>query len=383
MIKSLVVIAAIFIAVPDVYIPLSSTKLRIDDLAIYTLGLFWLFKGESITRNYYGLWMLNIFAVFSYLINTLVLTGAIVDSYYIFRCFGSIPYLYVLMIIIRKSYLFETYTHFFFITAIIFLSTLLWNYSRIDFSLISKSAHFKRSISMSSINPNALGNLSIIIGGVNLYVWSLNKFTRNLLVGLLTLMVPFFVFARGASIGVIGALSFYYIMNSRKNRFFRFSIVVMALTTIWIVLLQTENQIILSAIDIDINSGKGFSGRYDVWNVALELFKLRPVLGNGFLSSNWAFHNLITSTKGGVAHNLYLTLLLECGIIGFLFFFGVLFRLVLRAWNSYNIKQSILSISLIFGMLLYNVSAQDFYFTKHFYLLLLPLLHSISYAKEN
>jgi O-antigen ligase len=57
----------------------------------------------------------------------------------------------------------------------------------------------------------------------------------------------------------------------------------------------------------------GFSGRYEMWETALDYFWKRPILGYGFRTSGNAF--------GGV-HSAYLKILLEAGFVGGFFILG-------------------------------------------------------------
>lgn len=61
------------------------------------------------------------------------------------------------------------------------------------------------------------------------------------------------------------------------------------------------------------------SGRDEIWSVAVDLIQYNPLFGYGFYSfSNWGFDN-------GTLHNAFLDLLYKFGLIGFAFYFFIIF----------------------------------------------------------
>ncbi|WP_411701472.1 glycosyltransferase [Conyzicola sp.] len=60
------------------------------------------------------------------------------------------------------------------------------------------------------------------------------------------------------------------------------------------------------------------SGRFEIWAELLRIWEQRPVLGTGYRTIE-----LLPSSDGFTAHNIYLSILVELGAIGLLIFLGV------------------------------------------------------------
>jgi O-antigen ligase len=70
------------------------------------------------------------------------------------------------------------------------------------------------------------------------------------------------------------------------------------------------------------------SGRFSLWGHALDLIEMRPIFGGG------ADSYVALSGEGVHAHNVFLSVLAELGIVGGLLFARVLFKLVSDYLNS-------------------------------------------------
>src|SRR5699024_7296327 len=62
------------------------------------------------------------------------------------------------------------------------------------------------------------------------------------------------------------------------------------------------------------------SGRTILYEKALNLFYENPILGIGWKEFKQLTYGLLSSTSGSHPHNIYIQLLVELGIIGFLLF---------------------------------------------------------------
>lgn len=78
------------------------------------------------------------------------------------------------------------------------------------------------------------------------------------------------------------------------------------------------NQIISSRIN-DFSSDKG-SGRFELWKQAITYFMSHPLLGIG--AFNFSDYYAFEHNEKLYVHNTYLEILVEAGIIGFLFYFS-------------------------------------------------------------
>ncbi len=108
-----------------------------------------------------------------------------------------------------------------------------------------------------------------------------------------------------------------------------------------------------------------WAGRIDIWRAAVTVFTERPFTGVGagnfaFVSPNYSYYAaLIAATRedggGGVAHNMFLSVLAETGVIGFLLFGTLLLsayasarRLIKRGEN--------LGYGLLIGLIAYTIA---------------------------
>lgn len=89
------------------------------------------------------------------------------------------------------------------------------------------------------------------------------------------------------------------------------------------------------------DNGDLLSGRQVIWTYAMQMFESSPLIGRGFLSFNsyinahgFRYHGLLWNYQ---AHNVYLQLLAELGIVGFLLFVILLFTLAFGLIRSFLI----------------------------------------------
>ena len=85
-----------------------------------------------------------------------------------------------------------------------------------------------------------------------------------------------------------------------------------------------------------------WAGRWSIWQGALQVFASNPLLGVGagnfpYVALNYsvevAQHAAAKGLGAGVAHNIFLTVVSELGLIGLILFLGVLFYAFKLAWQ--------------------------------------------------
>ena len=107
------------------------------------------------------------------------------------------------------------------------------------------------------------------------------------------------------------------------------------------------------------------SGRSDIWDAALEIYKMNPILGSGFSSFGTVYDEYVGKAKG--AHNSFLQYLIEVGIIGLLLFIMMLLLCFFKILTFKKYKNICLG---IFVFLLIEAFFNGFFRSKGIWLLL-------------
>lgn len=184
---------------------------------------------------------------------------------------------------------------------------------------------------------------------------------------------------RGVLIFSIAALMGGYVLCQRRNKLSR-TFKVLGIFIIILTLFLILAPIIPSfAAVLDRFSTMGSDGssaeRLLLWNLAISKFKSSPIFGIGFWGFKYAYSSEIystlttTSTNAYLnAHNVYLQVLCEMGIIGFLVYIVcVVSTLVITIKNINYFNESddkralLLSLSLQIFVLLYNFTGNCLY----------------------
>jgi O-antigen ligase len=256
------------------------------------------------------------------------------------------------------------------LTKIIILSTIpplawgLWEY------LVIHSRKTLEIHSVGHVNHSAI--YLVMIFGASL-AWFLSHFNikekvrnlkwGNILLGLLTIV--FFISliigqSRGAfGVAVILGLSLFFLLSRTKI------LKIMGVLTIFFVLLVTvlfNAQIVQKQVTNQENH-RVLAYRDRVWNVSLEASRFHPILGIGM--SNWHFITIDQLKKSleirgeifnpnqyafpGHSHNLYLTALVERGIVGLIVTFFFMFAWIKQLTKTYNWTKKSSEASFLWG----------------------------------
>ncbi|WP_153185795.1 O-antigen ligase family protein [Thermus scotoductus] len=108
-----------------------------------------------------------------------------------------------------------------------------------------------------------------------------------------------------------------------------------------------------------------WSGRIDIWQAAMRVFAERPFTGVGvgnfaFISPYYSTYAALISAQredggGGVAHNMFLSVMAETGVIGLIFFSTLLLSAYALAWRLIKGGEN-LAYGLLIGLLAYTVA---------------------------
>jgi putative inorganic carbon (HCO3(-)) transporter len=185
-------------------------------------------------------------------------------------------------------------------------------------------------------NPNVLGSYLIIVISIAIagFQCSAKKYNRVLstLILVVASLCMLLTYSRGAWLGL--AISVLIIFFFSKDKPYILSVLAMTL-----ILAIPEINIILSRINLDFlsNDSSNVYRRY-LWTLALQMFSQNPLLGTGLGSFGFSLPS--HSTAGGYlvshAHNIYLQLLAETGILGFTAFFGYILTAVYISFRVFR-----------------------------------------------
>ena len=112
---------------------------------------------------------------------------------------------------------------------------------------------------------------------------------------------------------------------------------------------------VVTRIEDGIREGNLLNGRQDFYDLTISMWNDHRILGNGWGAFSYNFQRYLYDENYGVeyldAHNVYLQLLAECGIIGFLFFLGIMIYIYIFTFNliknkKYNLNDATLNFSI-------------------------------------
>ena len=157
----------------------------------------------------------------------------------------------------------------------------------------------------------------------------------------------------------IAVLLIYVILFSKNNKFIKLAGVGLGITIFIIgayVLVPGASLIINRIVN---SEGDVLSGREVFWNYAMEMFRQSPLFGKGFLSFNdYAFYRgfrYYGERWNYQAHNVYIQLLAETGIVGFLLMTLLIILMLFKTISAVKEKPVFWNILLIYWIILFGV----------------------------
>ena len=157
----------------------------------------------------------------------------------------------------------------------------------------------------------------------------------------------------------IAVLLIYVILFSKNNKFIKLAGVGLGITIFIIgayVLVPSASLIIDRIVN---NEGDVLSGREVFWNYAMEMFRQNPLFGKGFLSFNdYAFYRgfrYYGERWNYQAHNVYIQLLAETGIVGFLLMTLLIILMLFKIISVVKETPVFWNILLIYWIILFGV----------------------------
>lgn len=296
-------------------------NIRVDDILIVMLfaRMVITLKPLSVTEL-----QKKIIAVYLFFLSYCLLSGTViaifggsVDSYVLLRDMGGGFTFVILLLAVDSERSFRFLLFGLFLAGLAIGFQVTQHFNEIALESLTDSNQIKDASSFSSWNPNTVGGYGILFSFSAAMAWYMSpthNWRRQLwsMTPILFISLPLFTFARGATVSLVcGWILFLVLMRKWKVLLSAMGLAAL-LFAIWY---QAFSDIIATAFDIDLKTGKGFSSRYDLWSNALNLVKQSPLWGHGYGQEVRLF---ILTFGRGMSHNAYFSILVELGLFGLL-----------------------------------------------------------------
>lgn len=201
---------------------------------------------------------------------------------------------------------------------------------------ISGVSGFDERLTVGEINANFV-SYSLATGvaiGLILTLFPRSKVSTNLLALVIVFLSAGIILSgtRGAIISVLAVLFVYYSLQVGRRPFKLFLSLVTTIT-IGIILFSIIPEEITSRL-LNKSTDDVSSGRYDLWSSGLSLVLEKPIAGYGidFFPSQ--------ISNGLRVHNVFIDVLIEFGLIGFILYSTVMFSLIFMKDKRKEIKRA-------------------------------------------
>lgn len=141
--------------------------------------------------------------------------------------------------------------------------------------------------------------------------------------------------------GVMAVFVLYFYTKSKEkaaNRWIKTIGVILLVLCIGMILISVFPSLFsfLSRFQDTLDGGDVSNGRFDLWRLAISAFLENPVLGIGWKQYRIKMSPSFSLTNQYDAHNVYLQLLCEIGIIGFLIYMAWFIRMFTKTVQLYK-----------------------------------------------
>jgi len=190
----------------------------------------------------------------------------------------------------------------------------------------------KRTSGPLEYGPN---QLAAFLAQFGMFFWAFARVLKRmkakvLLYGLvgLTLVTTMYAFSRAAYIAVIVSALVLAVLKDRK-----LLVVLGVFLLMWqAVLPKAVTERVSMTHDQSGKLDESAQERVDLWKQSQEIFMSSPVLGGGFGTFQYGEHR--SNLKD--THNYFVKVLVETGVIGFLFFVVLLFQMMSAGWRLFR-----------------------------------------------
>ena len=157
--------------------------------------------------------------------------------------------------------------------------------------------------------------------------------------------------------GLASIIFVYYFCNPEKMKSRMFKIIlVLAVLLILLIIFEDDIPVIGDVLKRfeDMGEDSNLLSRYKLWSLALSMFQRSPWIGNGWMSFRIEYSQLLYREREGSsqymnAHNIYLQLLAEVGIVGLILFLLIMayfIYTVFKLLRAYNKKQFVTNLTM-------------------------------------
>lgn len=225
----------------------------------------------------------------------------------------------------------------------------------------------KDAATFTTWNPNTIGQAAVLLAfaaGLGGVIFS-KTLTSRILWPCLALgfaLVPALVFVRGTTVSIAAGFILFLCMVRRWKGMLLFAA---ACLSVILFLRSLDRPLVEDATAVNVTTGEGFSHRFERWDMAFQGIQSAPFLGQGF-GQELNYLNLIGGE--GRAHDAYLTVWIELGLVGLLLFLAAIFQFVRAGWFLYGNRrfqfQGALIVALIFALGLDSLGLSTLYWEK-------------------
>ena len=368
----LLFIYGISIGLPDMAIGFYNTRLRIDDcvmmimfLCVFINGLYHPYR---LTRSQLKFLKLVAFFVVFCLLSSCVtlLLDFPFDPYSLLRMLGCMIILVTLSIILRSSRLLVWLGWGLLLGGgILMLQILFAWYSKTDhIALLMYSFRLKTALSFKTWNPNTSASYAIMLAFSAAFIsYQFSGIRKGIFwvaAGVFSL-IPLLTFSR-AAIGAIGIAWLTFVLLAHRNRLEKVWIVTILCIGIFMCFQIREGRLLRSAVHINLSTGEGLSEHHIMWYRALDLIARSPLIGHGFGQEVRVYK---AEFGKGMAHNAFLSVCVEGGLLGLLLFTWPLLYLGRRLWKfAHGIfyeTRAVLCFGFLLGILVLSITHSALY----------------------
>jgi O-antigen ligase len=225
----------------------------------------------------------------------------------------------------------------------------------------------KDAATFSTWNPNTIGQGALLLvfgAGLGGIIFSKTRTSRILwpCLAMGFALVPALVFVRGTTVSIAAGFILFLCMVRRWKWVLLFAA---ACLSVILFLRSLDRPLVEDATNVNVTTGEGFSHRFDRWDMAFQAIKSAPFLGQGF-GQELDYLSLIGSE--GRAHDAYLTIWIELGLIGLLIFLAAIFQYIRAGFFLYGDprfhSRGALILALIFALGLDSLGLSTLYWEK-------------------